>query len=206
MPTIPKKLEEFIGIHKGESIVVCGCGTSLLKFKEEANNFITIGVNDVSQLFIPNYLLVTDGPTRFYGKRETNINNSGSKYLFTCTKGWRHPNQVYFKLGYNSPKSLDSKDSIDHFLNSPYVAIGLAYKFGAKKIGLVGVDFTKGHFYNEKDGDHPIVNMNYLKKVDDAYLVLKTKLLAKGVQLFNLSSESRLLSLPKISIEEFKKL
>ena len=205
MAILIKKVADFKNIHKDQKIIVCGCGTSLLNFKEKHQDWITIGVNDVPALFEPTYLLVTDHPGRFQGKRQPLINNSKSKYLFTCTKGWRHPNLVYFELGSKEVKSLDNPNKIDHFVHSPFVAVGLAYKMGAKHIGIIGVDFTDGHFYNPKDGSHPVIQINYLKKVNSAYHSMQTELQKRGVTLHNLSKISRV-ELPKITLEEFSKL
>ena len=206
MAKIIKRLKEFIGIHKDSKIIVCGCGVSLLQFKEHAADFITIGVNDVPALFTPTYLLVTDSPPRFRSDyRRSIVNNCKSKYLFTCAKGWRHPNLVHFDLGKKGGRSLDSQTTIDHYINSPYVAVNLAYKLGAKHIGLIGVDFTKGHFYNLKDGNHPVIQMNYLKKVNSAYQGLATALESRNCTLHNLSQISKV-ELPKLSINQFKEL
>jgi len=198
-----KKLREFIGIHKGEKIVVCGCGTSLLEFKDSSSKYITIGVNDVPELFQPTYLLVTDPPARFESDRRRKlVNESTAKYLFTCAKSWRHKNIVHFDLGTKELKSLDSHDRIDHFVNSPYVAACLAYKLGAKHIGMVGVDFTDGHFYNPADGAHPVVRINYLRKVNTAFSTLRQELEKRGTSFYNLSSESKV-EIPKITLEQF---
>lgn len=205
MTRIVKKVSEFIGRHPDSKIVVCGCGMSLLQFKDHSQDFITIGVNDVSKLFDPTYLVVTDTPMRFGEKRRTEVNASKASYFFTCTNGWRHPNLVHFELGKRGGKSLDNPNTIDHFVNSPYVAVGLAYKLGAKHIGLIGVDFTDGHFYNPKDGPHPVMQVNYLKKVNSAYQALAMELDKRGVKIYNLSSISRV-ELPKMTIEEFKSL
>lgn len=200
-----KRLSEFAGIHKNSKIVVCGCGTSLLSFKPYHEKWITIGVNDVPALFEPTYLLVVDHPNRFLGKRKDLINKSNSKYLFTCAKGWRHPRMVNFELGSTDVKNLDHPNRLDHFIHSPYVAVGLAHKLGATKIGLIGVDFTNGHFYNETDGAHPVIQSNSLNRVNAMYHKLKDALISRGVALYNLSPISRV-ELPKITIEEFNSL
>ena len=206
MSKLVKKLNEFIGIHTGNNIIVCGCGTSLLDLKEIHNKYITIGVNDVPRLFDPTYLLVTDHQGRFgTEERKKLINNSKAKYLFTATKGWRHQNIVYFELGSKSLRNLDDKNKIDHFVNSPYVAVNLAYKFGAKNIGIIGVDFTNGHFYNVKDGPHPIVRLNALRGVNEAYQKLSIELKKRGVGLYNLSQHSNL-KINKITLTEFDNL
>jgi hypothetical protein len=202
---IIKRLRDFIDIHPDSKIVVCGCGISLLDFKEHHQKFITIGVNDVPQLFDPTYLLITDSPHRFNLKRQSFINSSGANHLFTCAKGWRHPNMVHFDLGEKGKTSISHPDRIDHFVNSPYVALGLAYRLGARKIGMIGVDFTDGHFYNPRDGSHPVIKMNYLKRVNSSYQLMLKTLKDGGAELYNLSQISKL-DLPKITIDEFEKL
>ena len=176
-----KQLKDFIGLNTGQKIVVCGCGTSLLGFKEHHQKFVTIGVNDVPALFDPTYSLVTDSPSRFSEKRRTLVNQSKAKYLFTCAKGWRHRNIVHFELGSRDIKHLDSHHKIDHFVNSPFVGVSLAYKLGASAIGMIGVDFTDGHFYNPNDGTHSVVKVNYFNTVNRAYQNLWEKLNNKGI-------------------------
>jgi hypothetical protein len=201
-----KKLREFIGLHSGEKVIVCGCGVSLLEFKEHYSKYITIGVNDVPALFQPTYLLVTDPPSRFNSdSRRKIVNESTAKYLFTCAKGWRHKNLVHFDLGTKDLRHLNSSDKIDHFVNSPYVAVCLAYKLGAKHIGMIGVDFTNGHFYNPADGAHPVVRINYLRKVNTAFSTLRQELEKRGTSFYNLSSESKV-EIPKITLEQFDQL
>jgi hypothetical protein len=200
-----KSLKDFMNIHPGEKIIVCGCGVSLEKIRNSYREYITIGVNDVPAMFDPTYLLVTDHPGRFYGSRKELVQKSSAKFLFTCVKGWRHPNMVHFDLGSKELRNLESNSKIDHFLNSPYVAIGLAYKMGAKNIGLIGVDFTNGHFYNRTDGSHPLIKANYLRRLNSAYQVMVAELAKRGTSLYNLSETSRI-EIPKISLEKFKEL
>lgn len=200
-----KSLEEFYKIHDGQKIIVCGCGTSLSDFLPYHSDYITIGVNDVPRLFDPTYLVVTDHMTRFEGKRKDYVMESKAKHLFTCVKGWRHPHLVFFELGSRALKNLDSPNKVDHFLNSPYVAVNIAYKMGAKHIGLIGVDFTSGHFYNKNDGAHPIVKISQFTQVNSAYQVLRNELNNRGVGLYNLSEISTL-EIPKMTLGEFNLL
>jgi hypothetical protein len=200
-----KYFKDFHNIHKGENIVVCGCGTSLLSFKEHHSDFITIGVNDVPGLFDPTYMLVTDNHHRFNNNRKKLINESKAKYLFTCVGGWSHPNIVYFTLGKKGFNNLDNPELVDHFLNSPYTATNVAYKLGAKNIGIIGVDFTDGHFYNPSDGQHSLDRMRYTSEINFMYGKLSAALMERGVMLFNLSKDSKIDSIPYISIEDFKK-
>lgn len=199
------KLSNYINTHKGEKVIVCGCGTSLLEVKNQYQDFITIGVNDVPKLFTPTYLVITDHSQRFAPPRKKLVNEAKSKALFTCVKGWRNPNVVHFEVGSRKLDNLDSPNKVDHFLNSPYVAVNIAYKMGFTKIGLIGVDFTDNHFYS-KDGQHSLSRTGRIKQIKESYGVLKSKLKDKGVDLYNLSSTSKITSIPKISILEFKQL
>ena len=203
---LPKKFIDFHNINKDKNIVVCGCGMSLLDFEPHYKDFITIGVNDVPKLFDPTYNLVTDHPNRFNEGRKKIINEGDYKYLFTCVGGWRHPRMVHFELGAKGAKHLDIPDKVDHFLNSPYTAINVAYKLGAKNIGIVGVDFTDGHFYSPKDGAHSLSRMRYLSDLKWGYNHIKQELAKRDVQLYNLSKQSQIDVVPYMSIEEFKEL
>jgi len=203
---LPKKFIDFHNIHEGEKIVVCGCGISLIDFEPYYMDFITIGVNDVPALFPPTYNLVTDHPNRFNDKRKKAINETDYKYLLTCVGGWRHPRLVHFDLGAKGAAHLDVPDKVDHFLNSPYTAINVAYKLGAKKIGIIGVDFTDGHFYAQRDGQHSLARMRYLPDLLWGYNHIKEELAKRGVELYNLSKQSKIDVIPYMSIEEFKEL
>jgi len=203
---LPKRFIEFNNIHKGDKIVVCGCGMSLLNFKEHAPDFITIGTNDVPALFDPTYHLVTDHPNRFNESRKKLINGTSAKYLFTCVGGWRHPNIVLFELGKKGSANLTVPDKVDHHLNSPYAAINIAYKLGATKIGFIGVDFTDGHFYSKNDGPHSLDRMGYLSDLKWGYNHIRQELAKLGVDLYNLSINSKIDNVPYMSIEDFKEL
>jgi hypothetical protein len=203
---LPKKLIEFHNVHKGEKIIVCGCGISLKEFEPNHKEFITIGVNDVPALFNPTYLLVTDHPNRFNDNRKKLINEAEVRGLFTCVSGWRNPKIIHFDLGKKGASYLDDPTKVDHFLNSPYTAINVAYKMGAETIGLIGVDFTDGHFYSPKDGQHSLARMGYLKDLNGGYSLIARELENRGVSLFNLSKNSRIDTVKKITLEEFKEL
>ncbi len=205
MGKIGKRLSEFKDIHKGSSIIVCGCGRSLLDIKAHQKDFITIGVNDVPKLFTPTYLAVTDHPQRFAIPRRKLIMESESKAVFTCTKGWRGKNIVMFELGSRKVHNLDNPDKVDHFMNSPYVATGIAYKMGAKNIGIIGVDFTSDHFY-AKDGHHPLTRMKRVRHVDNAYGVLVDEFKKEIDSHYNLSKYTARKAIPKRTREKVKKL
>lgn len=203
---LPKNIKDFHNIHKGKKIIVCGCGTSLESIKDQHQDFITIGVNDVPQMFDPTYLVVTDHPNRFNDTRKKFINESNSKYMMTCVGGWRHPRLVHFDLGKKGSANLDDPTKVDHFYNSPYTSINIAYKMGASHIGVIGVDFTDGHFYNKKDGQHSLARMGYISDLNWGYGHIFDQLKVRGVHLYNLSKESKITSIPKITLKQFKEL
>jgi len=201
-----KKLRSLHNSHVEDKIIVCGCGMSLLGFKPVHQDFITIGVNDVPALFDPTYLVVTDHPVRFSKSRQDLINGSNVKAMLTCVKGWRHERMVMFEIGKRGVGNLSNPNKVDHFLNSPYVAINIAYKMGARKIGMIGVDFSNGHFYSPKDGMHSLSRMGYMKDINAGYRIISKELERNGAKLYNLSPISRIEPVEKISIEGFRKL
>jgi len=206
---VTKKLEDFINIHEGEKIIVCGTGMSLKEFVPNSSEFITIGVNDIGRLFHPTYLLITDHPNRFHGKRKEVVVNRKAKFMFTPIKLWRlktPSKKVMFDLGVRGIKNLHKDNLLDHFFCSPYPATILAHKMGAKHIGLIGVDFTPGHVYAPKDGAHMLMRLGKLNKINDAFSTLSNVLKEKGTALYNLSKNSKLTKIPKITLDEFRVL
>ena len=67
--------------HKGEKIIVCGCGTSATLAPVGQN--IIIGVNDIGRLFTPNYLVVLNDKHSFNQDRWSWIQTSAAEYCFT---------------------------------------------------------------------------------------------------------------------------
>jgi hypothetical protein len=194
-PTVlPHSLEGFRNFHRGDAIVVCGCGKSLADFTDR-ERYITIGVNDVGRLFQPTYLVVLNPRTQFAGDRFDYVAHSRAKAVFTqLNLGINHPHIVRFNLGQRDGVSLDAPNVLPHTRNSPYVAICLAALMGATQIGLIGVDFTDDHFFG-RTGRHPLADQ--LAIIDQQYRRLQQALLARGVSVVNLSRESRLMAFPK---------
>ena len=203
---LTKQLSYYNNVHKGKKIIVCGCGMSLHDIKDIHSEFITIGVNDVPALFDPTYSLVTDHPIRFSDARKKIVNESGSKALFTCVKGWNHNQIVMFDLAKRGVGSLEDPNKVNHFLNSPYAGINIAYKLGARIIGMIGVDFSKGHFYSPKDGDHELSRRGYMSDINAGYRMINQDLQKHGAKLYNLSQNSQIKTVDKISLEEFRNL
>ncbi|MET3159981.1 glycosyltransferase family 9 protein [Bradyrhizobium diazoefficiens] len=195
--TLPDSLEGFRDFHQGESIVVCGCGKSLAEFADH-EEFVTVGVNDVGRLFQPTYLVVLNPRSQFSGDRFDHVVRSRAQALFTqLDLGIDHPRIVRFNLGQQNGVSLDSPNALPYTRNSPYVAMCLAALMGAKRIGLIGVDFTDDHFFG-RTGRHPLAGQ--FSAIDQQYRRLEEALRARGVAVVNLSSESRLTAFRKDDI------
>src|SRR5262245_20052514 len=193
-------LNSFKDIHQGGMIIVCGCGESLNDLARP-ERFITVGVNDIGRRFHPNYLVVVNPHNQFSGDRFRYVETSQAQYLFTrLDLGVPHPNIVKFRLGKYGGTDFSDPNVLHYSQNSPYVALCLAAHMGAKRIGLIGVDFTDHHFF-AKTGTHALIRQ--LRTIDEQYRRLGDALRARGIEVFNLSQASRLTAFPKMSIEEF---
>ncbi len=192
------------GRHAGETIVVCGCGRSLADLPHP-ERWLTIGVNDVGRLFDPTYLVVVNPRRQFRGDRFRHVAASRARAFFTQLDpgrdlGIAHPCIVRFRLGRRGGTELDDPDALPYARNSPYVAVCLAAFLGARRIGLIGVDFTDHHFF-AATGAHPLARE--LAQIDREYGRLAPALGRRGVELVNLSPQSRLTALPKVPAAVF---
>lgn len=186
--------------HAGESIVVCGCGHSLTPEVAQLG-LTTIGVNDVGRLFDPTYLVVLNPARQFRADRFDFVRHSRARALFTqLDLGAVAPPVVRFKLGQHGGTVIGPEPVLHHTQNSPYLAVCLAAWMGAKRIGLIGVDFTEHHFH-ARTGRHPLSAR--LPRIDLEYTRLADSLAQQGVELLNLSHESRLQGLPRVAMADF---
>src|SRR5262245_171519 len=195
-----KTLASFRDVHRGATVVVCGCGESLNELTDP-ESFITIGVNDVGRRFHPNYLVVVNPRHQFTGDRFNFVENSQADYIFTQLElRLARDNIVTFNLGTNGGTDLNDPNVLHFTQNSPYVALCLAVHMGATRIGLIGVDFTDNHFF-APTGMHPLLSQ--LPVIDEQYKNLYEAIRARGVEVFNLSEASRLTAFPKTSLAKF---
>jgi len=195
-----RTLNDFRHRHAGESIVVCGCGTSLSAEVAQLG-LTTIGVNDVGRLFDPSYLVVVNPARQFRGDRFDFVKQSRAQALFTqLDLGPVAPPVVRFRLGQHGGTSIGPEAVLHHTQNSPYVAVSLAAWMGAKRIGLIGVDFNEHHFF-ARTGRHPLSAR--LQRINDEYARLAEALHQQGVELVNLSPTSRLQGLPRMALAAF---
>jgi hypothetical protein len=196
------RLAEYRDRHAGETLVVCGCGTSLRSLAQP-ERFVTIGVNDVGRLFEPTYLVVLNPRTQFAGDRFHHVETSRARAIFSqLDLGLRGRQVVRFRLGRRGGADVfASPGSLPYTSNSPYVAVCLAAYMGARRIGLIGVDLTDDHFF-ARTGAHPLARS--LSKVDAEYGRLRAALAPRGIELVNLSATSRLTSLPRAELDELR--
>ncbi len=196
-----KVLSDFRALHAGATVVVCGCGESLnLLTRPEAR--LTIGVNDVGRRFDPTYLVVLNPPGQFARDRFSFVRGSRASYIFSQRDdlGLATQNLVKLKLGRLGGTDPWDQAGMPYAQNSPYVAVCLAAFMGARRIGLIGVDFTDHHFF-ANTGPHPL--RGQLRQIDEQYGKLRNLLRERGVELFNLSPASHLARLPKMLLDDF---
>jgi hypothetical protein len=179
---------------------VCGCGDSLNELTNP-EQFLTIGVNDVDRRFHPDYLVVVNPRSQFKGDRFRYIETSRAKYIFTQLElGLSTSQVVKFRLGRYGGTDLSDPELLHYTNNSPYVAVCLAVQMGARRIGLLGVDFTDHHFF-AKTGRHPLAAS--LQRINEEYKKLSTALASQGIELVNVSHQSRLTALPREELSAF---
>lgn len=186
--------------HAGESIIVCGCGSSLTPEVAQLG-LTTIGVNDVGRLFDPTYLVVLNPARQFKGDRFNFVRQSRAQALFTqLDLSPVAPPVVRFQLGRHGGTEIGQQAVLHHTQNSPYLAVCLAAWMGARRIGLIGVDFTDHHFF-ARTGRHPLSAR--LQRIDEEYARLADAFQCQGIELFNLSPVSRLQGLRRMSALDF---
>jgi len=197
---LPRRLSDLCGRHDGETIVVCGCGSSLNTLPEPGR-WLTVGVNDVGRLFHPTYLVVLNPRKQFRGDRFRHVEESRAlAVLSQLDLGIDHPCVIRFRLGRRAGTDLSKADTLPYTRNSPYVAVCLAAVMGARRIGLIGVDFTDHHFFGAT-GRHPL--QRELRQIDREYGCLERALSGRGIELVNLSPKSQLTTLRKTEPQDF---
>jgi hypothetical protein len=199
-PATSRQLNEYRNLHLGETFIVCGCGPSLAQFTAP-QRFLTIGVNDVGRLFQPDYLVVLNPKHQFTGDRFRFVEETRATAVFSqLTLKLPHAPLVPVRLGRRGGTDDADPGTLHYTRNSPYMAVCLAMHMGAARIGLLGVDFTDHHFFGQT-GRHPLVGE--IRQIDAEYQRLVTECERRGIEFFNLSAESRLTSIPKLTQQQF---
>lgn len=198
---LPERFAQFRDLHRGASVVVCGCGESL-RLLEQPERWLTIGVNDVGRHFTPDYLVVVNERRQFSRERYLHVAQTRAKAVFTQLAKLElpHTRVVRFGLGLRGGAGRADAESLHYSNNSPYVAVQLARHLGAARIGLIGVDFGERHFFGAT-GRHALAAQ--LPQIELEYAALAQSCRDDGVELVNLSATSRLAALPRMSLADW---
>lgn len=163
-------VNNYTGIKNGKKAIVICNGASIIKYKDQIDEFIktqncfTIGVNYLKDLYHPDYHLFVS--RKRFLKYVHSVNNSsiltipsffGRKMVEENFSG----NTLYYNIQSVEPSDgvivRDGIQSIE-FLNVGISAILLAYQMGADDIYVVGMDGylsednkKDNYFYNEDD-------------------------------------------------------
>lgn len=197
---------DYVGKFSGETFIVAGCGSSL-NYYTDFSKYYVIGVNDIERILTPDFLVVVNEVRTFMRGRWDYVRDSLSPVIFSHLDNpgpiTREAHLAKINIGERNNPNLDRMDRVDYTMNSPYMAIVIAYQLGAKKIGMVGVDFTQDHFFSNT-GTHKL--SKHTKNIDQEYLVLRNELEKRGVKVANLSPISLLESWPKMDLAGFDSL
>ena len=203
-----KNYPEFAGIHNGKKALIIALGESANNIRGcDLKNIVTIGVNDVDRVCVPNYVLTVDSPNRFSGARLDAMCNTKAEYFFTQVENWRKipaltQRVVTFKLGGRRLENVNNTGTLDYSNNSPFVAIILAYQMGCREIGIIGLDFTDNHCYAQ-DGVHELVRSGRLQEIEKDYGKLTSVLDKNGCKLYNLSDTTKISAIPKMPLKTY---
>jgi hypothetical protein len=143
------------------SIIACGDSA-----KDWIPRGVCLGVNDAAKWGKPlDALLVCNRPEQFETERLDTIINTRARFFSNKANwvrwfpGWEKVSMVTWYGNYN-PKQVYSSGT------SPFIAITLAAKLGAKDIILWGVDMLVHHIYNTKNPQTDREIRNYLQLFD----------------------------------------
>ena len=180
-----------------DRVVVCGCGPSVELMAAVHMNFVTVGCNDVDRWFPPNHLVLGDRLSCYHGDRRKTIQGTGARTVWLRrgdSLGHRDEREIEVLEVHDqrvTPSMLDEGPLIS-FLMTPYLAIHLAYRLGARRIGLLGVDLVSP---SPLRFHHGVIS----RKLSE----LAEALAAKSVELGNLSSISQVVGLPAMDLQGF---
>jgi len=139
-----KVFNDFINMHKDETISVLGLGESICDFVKKENKGTTIGVNDIDMHIAPDYLVCLDLPHSFPPSRWEVIKNTNAKYIFSHRDLGFKEKQVEVSFRSSFDYQL-SNQQLNKSIISPFVACVIAYWMGAKRIEVYGVDMNTHH-------------------------------------------------------------
>ena len=139
--------------------------------------------------------VVVNPRSQFSGDRFGYVERSRATYVFSqLDLGLPRDRAVRFRLGQYGGTSFADPRVLHYTRNSPYVAICLAVHMGARRIGVIGVDFTDHHFFGETGRQSADRTCDRYRC---RYRRLNDALSSLGVEIVNLSAASRLTAFPR---------
>jgi len=197
MIKLTKKWSEYINKHPNSKWLVCGRGPSIKDLDlDKYKDYKVIGVNDIENILKPDYLVIVDSLMSFPPDRKEVIRNTKCDEIFVNNAQFgRQLSDTVFDskrlieiklVNCRKDKDLQS-GKIVFSNNSTFVACDIARRMGAKEINLIGVDFT---------GHKSLDNEKQLKRINEDYELLVKAFDKKEVKLYNLSSTSKITTIP----------
>lgn len=194
---LTKKWSDYINKHPNSKWLVCGRGPSIKDLDlDKYKDYKVIGVNDIENILKPDYLVIVDSLMSFPPARKEIIRNTKCNEIFVNNAqfGRQLSDQVFdskrlieIKLvNCRKDKNLQS-GNIVFSNNSTFIACDIARRMGATEINLIGVDFT---------GHKSLDNEKQIKRINEDYELLVKAFNKKEVKLYNLSSTSKITTIP----------
>ena len=171
------------------TIHILGLGESLIEYLKQyrrgtVQDDLSIGVNDIASTVTTDFVVCVDNPEAFSFERAQTIRETECKGFYSNVDSWSTlPN--FEKIDFNSGRGIVDHLDNEKFcysISSPYVAAVLAYKMGAKRIILHGVDFVTHENFRD----------NKLTKAMNDFKALNDALKVRGVEMMVSSSFSAL--------------
>ncbi len=192
-------LKDFKNIHSDKKIIVCASGESIHMITDCAlksfDNIVLIGVSHVNRFIQTDYLICIDKAVEQINDDYEFIKNTNAEFVFTQLNDEEllinKAKKVFFSLGKKMGTTISSTH-IDYSTNTAYLACLLASYMGAKKIGMIGNDFTKNHNLGKTELAKIELNKEYQN--------LRNNI---NVPFVNLSEVSLIKTVPYQSINEF---
>jgi hypothetical protein len=147
------------------TIHILGLGETLEDFVPDGN--ITIGVNDIHSRFKSDYVVCVDCFRAFTPERMKVIRETRCKGFYSHLDEWRNVqnfNKVIPIMPRGSVEKID-EDGLVYSVISPFVACVLAYKMGATKIVLWGVDLMSHPQVKDQLREIALKDLRKLNKV-----------------------------------------
>ena len=192
-----KMLSWYTGCERGNNIMIIGAGASLrkyitpIKYHIANNNFVTIGINKMTDFIVPDYHLWTNNQ-RF--RDQMGCISPSSELMLGCGLSDYLVSRVatdYIEIKYKSEKTLSNNFHAGvlygHYRTAGVLAIAVANLLngGDGKILVVGMDgFTLYRFDNliNKKENHHCYGAGFTNDATYQECIVKDKLVLDGLQ------------------------